>query len=158
MRTTFRTGILNNDPKGETGRGTQHWFEIHVVKDGKTSTERHEYFIMDVIEKKFDVESIKRPYLEKQRAYDQDLDKHQKEAKQAAEVERKESVKSNPELDEIIDAAILANEKSVAEFRGGKEKALNAIVGFVMKEIKSRSIVVVDPAFTVSTLLKQRLS
>ena len=158
MRTNFRTGILDIDPKGTTGRGTQFWLEINVIEDNKTSTERHEYFLLDILEKKFDIDSIKRPYLERQRIYDQELDKQAKNAKLAAETERKESIKSNPELDTILDSAILANEKSVNEFRSGKEKALNAIVGFVMKEIKSKNIHIVDPAFTVSTLLKQRLS
>jgi aspartyl-tRNA(Asn)/glutamyl-tRNA(Gln) amidotransferase subunit B len=36
-------------------------------------------------------------------------------------------------LEAAVDIAIAANAKSVAEFRAGKEKALNAIVGQVMK-------------------------
>jgi aspartyl-tRNA(Asn)/glutamyl-tRNA(Gln) amidotransferase subunit B len=36
-------------------------------------------------------------------------------------------------LEAAVDTAIAANAKSVAEFRAGKEKALNAIVGQVMK-------------------------
>jgi len=36
-------------------------------------------------------------------------------------------------LEAIVDAVIAANEKSVAEFRAGKDKAFNALVGQVMK-------------------------
>ncbi|MDQ2780796.1 MAG: Asp-tRNA(Asn)/Glu-tRNA(Gln) amidotransferase subunit GatB [Pseudomonadota bacterium] len=36
-------------------------------------------------------------------------------------------------LDALIDTVLVANEKSVAEFRAGKEKAFNALVGQVMK-------------------------
>jgi len=42
-------------------------------------------------------------------------------------------------LPEICRAVIEANEKSAADFRGGKEKALKALVGAVMRETKGRA-------------------
>ena len=36
-------------------------------------------------------------------------------------------------LEAIVDAVLKANEKSVAEYRAGKDKAFNALVGQVMK-------------------------
>jgi aspartyl-tRNA(Asn)/glutamyl-tRNA(Gln) amidotransferase subunit B len=36
-------------------------------------------------------------------------------------------------LEAIVDAVIAANERSVAEFRAGKDKAFNALVGQIMK-------------------------
>jgi aspartyl-tRNA(Asn)/glutamyl-tRNA(Gln) amidotransferase subunit B len=42
-------------------------------------------------------------------------------------------------LDELCRSAVAANAKSVADFKNGKEKALKAIVGAVMRESKGRA-------------------
>ncbi|HRP29526.1 MAG TPA: Asp-tRNA(Asn)/Glu-tRNA(Gln) amidotransferase GatCAB subunit B, partial [Burkholderiaceae bacterium] len=55
-------------------------------------------------------------------------------------------------LEAIIDAVIAANPKSVDEYRGGKDKAFNALVGQVMKASKGKA----NPA-QASALLKARL-
>ena len=52
----------------------------------------------------------------------------------------------------IVDSVLAANEKSVAEFRAGKDKAFNALVGQVMKASKGRA----NPE-QVGELLRQRL-
>jgi aspartyl-tRNA(Asn)/glutamyl-tRNA(Gln) amidotransferase subunit B len=56
------------------------------------------------------------------------------------------------ELEAIIDGVLAANQKSVEEFRSGKEKAFNALVGQVMKASKGKA----NPA-QVNALLKTRL-
>jgi aspartyl-tRNA(Asn)/glutamyl-tRNA(Gln) amidotransferase subunit B len=56
------------------------------------------------------------------------------------------------ELEAIVDAVIAANEKSVAEFRAGKDKAFNALVGQVMKASKGKA----NPA-QAGELLRRRL-
>ena len=56
------------------------------------------------------------------------------------------------ELEAIIDTVLAANEKSVAEFRSGKDKAFNALVGQVMKASRGKA----NPA-QVTELLKTRL-
>ncbi|MHB1213762.1 MAG: Asp-tRNA(Asn)/Glu-tRNA(Gln) amidotransferase subunit GatB [Thiobacillus sp.] len=56
------------------------------------------------------------------------------------------------ELEAIIDAVLAANPKSVEEFRAGKEKAFNALVGQVMKASKGKA----NPA-QVNELLKTKL-
>jgi aspartyl-tRNA(Asn)/glutamyl-tRNA(Gln) amidotransferase subunit B len=56
------------------------------------------------------------------------------------------------ELEAIVDAVIAANEKSVAEFRAGKDKAFNALVGQVMKASKGKA----NPA-QAGDLLRRRL-
>jgi aspartyl-tRNA(Asn)/glutamyl-tRNA(Gln) amidotransferase subunit B len=56
------------------------------------------------------------------------------------------------ELEKIIDAVLAANPKSVEEFRAGKDKAFNALVGQVMKASKGKA----NPA-QVNDLLKTRL-
>ena len=56
------------------------------------------------------------------------------------------------ELSAIIDAVIAANAKSVEEYRAGKEKAFNALVGQAMKVTQGKG----NPAL-VGELLKQKL-
>jgi len=55
-------------------------------------------------------------------------------------------------IEAMIDAVLAANQKSVDEFRAGKEKAFNALVGQVMKVSKGKA----SPA-QVNDLLKQKL-
>src|SRR6202789_2933328 len=57
------------------------------------------------------------------------------------------------ELEAIIDEVLAANEKSVEEFRAGKEKAFNALIGQAMKATKGKA----NPA-QVNELLKKKLS
>ena len=56
------------------------------------------------------------------------------------------------ELERIIDEVLAANAKSVEEYRAGKDKAFNALVGQVMKASKGKA----NPA-QVNALLKTRL-
>lgn len=42
-------------------------------------------------------------------------------------------------IEKLVDEAIAANPKAVADYRGGKEKALGAIVGFVMRQTKGQA-------------------
>ena len=55
-------------------------------------------------------------------------------------------------LEAIVDAVIAANERSVAEFRAGKDKAFNALVGQVMKASLGKA----NPA-QVGELLRRKL-
>jgi len=56
------------------------------------------------------------------------------------------------ELEKILDDILAANAKSVEEFRAGKEKAFNALVGQAMKATKGKA----NPA-AVNELLKKKL-
>jgi aspartyl-tRNA(Asn)/glutamyl-tRNA(Gln) amidotransferase subunit B len=56
------------------------------------------------------------------------------------------------ELERILDEVLAANAKSVEEFRAGKEKAFNALVGQAMKATKGKA----NPA-QVNELLKKKL-
>ncbi len=56
-------------------------------------------------------------------------------------------------LEKIIDAVLATNAKSIEEFRAGKDKAFNALVGQVMKASKGQA----NPA-QVNELLKHKLS
>jgi aspartyl-tRNA(Asn)/glutamyl-tRNA(Gln) amidotransferase subunit B len=56
-------------------------------------------------------------------------------------------------LEKIVDDVLAANAKSVEEYRAGKEKAFNAIIGQAMKATKGKA----NPA-QLTELLKQKLS
>ncbi len=56
-------------------------------------------------------------------------------------------------IEKIIDEVMAANAKSVEEFRSGKEKAFNALVGQVMKASKGKA----NPQ-QVNDLLRQKLT
>jgi aspartyl-tRNA(Asn)/glutamyl-tRNA(Gln) amidotransferase subunit B len=62
-------------------------------------------------------------------------------------------VSDSGEIEKIIDDVMAANVKSVEEFRSGKEKAFNALVGQVMKASKGKA----NPQ-QVNDLLRRKLS
>jgi aspartyl-tRNA(Asn)/glutamyl-tRNA(Gln) amidotransferase subunit B len=55
-------------------------------------------------------------------------------------------------LDAIVDEVLARNEKNIAEYRAGKDKAFNALVGQVMKASQGKA----NPA-QVNALLKSKL-
>jgi aspartyl-tRNA(Asn)/glutamyl-tRNA(Gln) amidotransferase subunit B len=55
-------------------------------------------------------------------------------------------------LEKIVDEVIAANAKSVEEYKSGKDKAFNALVGQVMKASKGKA----NPA-QATELLKKKL-
>ncbi len=57
------------------------------------------------------------------------------------------------EIEKLVDEAIAANPKAVADYRGGKEKALGAIVGHVMRQTKGQA-----NAAVVNELILARLN
>ena len=69
-------------------------------------------------------------------------------------IEAKDLKQSNDtgELERILDEVLAANQKSVDEYRAGKDKAFNALVGQAMKASKGKA----NPA-AVNDLLKKKL-
>lgn len=61
-------------------------------------------------------------------------------------------ISDSSEIEKIVDQVLATNTKSVEEFKSGKEKAFNALVGQVMKATKGKA----NPA-QVNALLKQKL-
>ena len=57
------------------------------------------------------------------------------------------------ELEQIIDGVLAANSKSVGEYRAGKEKAFNALVGQAMKATRGKG----NPA-QINEILKKKLA
>ena len=62
-------------------------------------------------------------------------------------------ISDSGEIESLVDAIIAANPKSVEEYRAGKEKAFNALVGQVMKASKGKA----NPA-QVNEILKNKLA
>ena len=62
-------------------------------------------------------------------------------------------VRDDDALDRIVDEVIAANARSVEEFRSGKEKAFNALVGQAMKASRGKA----DPA-RLNALLRKKLA
>jgi len=61
-------------------------------------------------------------------------------------------ISDSGEIEKIIDGVLAANAQQVADYRSGKEKAFNSLVGQVMKASKGKA----NPA-QVNALLKQKL-
>ena len=61
-------------------------------------------------------------------------------------------ISDSGEIESIVDQVIAANPQQVADYRSGKEKAFNSLVGQVMKATKGKA----NPS-QVNTLLKQKL-
>jgi aspartyl-tRNA(Asn)/glutamyl-tRNA(Gln) amidotransferase subunit B len=62
-----------------------------------------------------------------------------KPAKEIVDEEGMQQVSDEGEIEVVVQKAIEANPQAVEDFRNGKEKALGAIVGFVMKETKGQA-------------------
>ena len=55
-------------------------------------------------------------------------------------------------VEEVVDAVLSANEKSIADYRAGKDKAFGFLVGQVMKELRGKG----NPA-VITKILKEKL-
>jgi aspartyl-tRNA(Asn)/glutamyl-tRNA(Gln) amidotransferase subunit B len=56
-------------------------------------------------------------------------------------------------IEKLVDEVLAANEQQVTDYRNGKEKAFNSLVGQVMKATKGKA----NPA-QVNTMLKKKLT
>jgi aspartyl-tRNA(Asn)/glutamyl-tRNA(Gln) amidotransferase subunit B len=77
----------------------------------------------------------------------------QKHLDQLIEEQGLQQISDSGEIEKILDEVLAANQKSVEEFKAGKEKAFNALVGQAMKATKGKA----NPA-TVNELLKKKLA
>jgi len=71
---------------------------------------------------------------------------------QVIETKGLKQISDSGELEAMIDTVLAANEKSVEEFRSGKEKAFNALVGQIMKASQGKA----NPG-QVNELLRKKL-
>lgn len=122
-------GFLNAAEKElSEGPSVEHLLElVSVVDDGTISSNAGK----DVLEKM--VESGKSP-------------------RDIIEEEGMQKISDQSVIEELVDKAIAANPQAIEAFKGGKEAALGAIVGWVMKESKGQA----DPG-EVNQVLRSKL-
>jgi aspartyl-tRNA(Asn)/glutamyl-tRNA(Gln) amidotransferase subunit B len=76
-----------------------------------------------------------------------------KSADEAIEKQGLKQISDSGEIERLVDAAIVAGAKQVEDFRAGKEKALQSLVGQVMKASKGKA----NPA-QVNEILRRKLA
>ena len=67
------------------------------------------------------------------------MNETQKTAKEIIKEKDLEQINSRDKLEPLIESIILSSEKAVKEYQAGKEKALQSIIGKIMKETKGRA-------------------
>lgn len=153
MNLSILTGIEDNDPKGKTGVGTVYWTEVSVNGEVK---ERVTYGLLDLIQKRFDFDAFVKPFKDEFAKFQKEQADKEAAAKKAEREARTASVKADDLLEKLIAEVIATETKAVAEYKGGKEKALNAMTGKVIGQMKKAGR---EPdAFAITTLLKQKLA
>lgn len=152
----IRYGILDNDPKGKSGRGTVFWMEV-IVDD---QIKRYEWGLLEELRGEFSPEAAMKPARDEAARQATAAAEFKAAEKQAAQEERVAAIKSSPVLDEIIEFVVTSEPKSVAEFKSGKDKALNALVGKVIGQIKAKKLTAENTAdaFAINQLLRQKLA
>lgn len=75
-----------------------------------------------------------------------------KSAASIIEEEGMQQISDDSAIEEMVQKAIAANPKAIEDYKGGNEKALGAIVGFVMKESKGQA----NPG-KVNAILRKKL-
>jgi len=76
-----------------------------------------------------------------------------KSASEIIEAEGMQQISDDSAIEELVDKAIEANPKAIDSYKAGKEQALGAIVGWIMKESKGQA----NPA-KVNEILKKKIS
>ncbi len=78
---------------------------------------------------------------------------HPQRVDELIELRGLEQISDSGEIEKIVDEVLAANASQVADYKSGKEKAFNSLVGQVMKASKGKA----NPA-QVNALLKQKLT
>lgn len=153
MRYSITTGVLDNDPKGLTGRGTLFYMTVSL---GDKTFEYHEWGLLNELAGKFSPASISKTYRDLNRKADLEDSEREAKQKQKAQEDRAAAVKDDPALLALIEQVITVETKAISQYREGKEKALNAVVGKIIGLCKQQSIEA--DAFKITTLLKKQVS
>ena len=130
MKLSITTGIVDNDPNGETDIGTIFWFKIFYKSPSllidKTLT--HGLLELADLGGKINLQAI--------------VDELEAQAKADSELQTKAEIKNTPaqiigklpaaQLD-AVNKLIVENVAIIEQFKNGKDKALNALIGKIMK-------------------------
>ena len=152
------TWIIDNDPKGETGRGTLYGcrLEIDGIEHLKT------YHLLDQIENKLVWQEIKtlaklaeesNQRIQQQRNSEFELNRQAN--KKAQEDSKIANIKITKEIRDSINIVLEEYKQLLEQYKAGSEKALNSLVGKVLAQCKKTNIAA-NP-FDVSYTLKQEL-
>lgn len=148
-------GILDIDARGTTGIGTVYYMDVTL--DGVTT--RHQWGLLEQLS------GAVKPSLWSQAA----LDKIQQAIDDRSTAEKQEKLDSmkkredNVVVDDVLKRLVSAvcsdplAHKAIAEYRAGKEKALNSLVGLVIKQIRAEQLSVTFDAFTINRALQTAL-
>lgn len=145
-------GVLDSDPKGLSGRGTQFYIRI---TDNEGLDQYHNWHLLDELEGKFDLIAIKSPFVKRVNEEQVLLNRKEADNKVRKIQDRINNISINIRLEAIISEVIKNNQKTVLEFLNGKEKALNSLIGQIIN-ISKKEKGNYD-AFTISTLLRKSL-
>jgi len=152
----YVTGVLDNDAKGTTGVGTI--FFVDVTLDGIKT--RHTWGLVEQIQGKFDLDAVVAPVRERLKA----AASAQKAAEEQAKKEKMEQREASVVVDDVLASLVKTvlndsgSAKAISEYKSGKEKALNALVGSVIKQIRTQKLNVSFDAFTINRALQAQLA
>lgn len=150
----LRTGVLDNDHEGKTGRGTIFYLEI---TRGLEIIERHEYGLLEVVDGRFDRNAITEKYREADKAAEAEI-RAKADAKAIAEKQsRMDSLPNDPKLLALVKEAVEANPGIIKQIHAGRDKASNTLVGWVMNKVKDEGKSNTNPAH-VAVILKKFLA
>ena len=152
------TWIIDNDPKGETGRGTLYGcrLEIEGIEHLKT------YHLLDQIENNLVWQEIKtlaklaeesNQRIQQQRNSEFELNRQAN--KKAQEDSKISNIKITKDIRDAINIVLQEHKQLVEQYKAGSEKALNSLVGKILAQCKKTNVVA-NP-FDVSYTLKQEL-
>lgn len=147
---SITTGIIDIDAKGQNGRGTVYSMTVDAG-DGKPVT--YEYGLLEILNGSFNREAILAPLKKKADEIRAARESDEKTKKASALQDRVAAVGDDPTLIAIIKEILPAHGKAVAQFKVGNEKAINAIVGAIMKKHGQKY-----DALVIITLLKKIIS
>ncbi len=126
-----------------------------VTKPTPVMVKRWEWFEYEEFDGSFDKRALMEPYLAHNREQEAIEKAADTEAKKTAKAEREASVERDPALVAIIDEVIAQNPKVIQEFKSGKDKALNALVGQIIGATKKQQLTA--DAFTINKLLREQV-
>ena len=152
------TWIIDNDPKGETGRGTLFGcrFKINGIEHLKS------YHLLDQIENNLMWQEIKtlaklaeesNQRIQQQRNSEFEINRQAN--KKAQEDSKIANIKITKDIRDAINIVLEEYKQLVEQYKASSEKALNSLVGKILAQCKKTNIAA-NP-FDVSYTLKQEL-
>lgn len=153
MSLVIRRCVIDNDPKGETGIGTIFRLDVHV--NGVLQLQ-HDYGLLEWLDGRFNLDSVVKPYVEAYKLELQERELKELEEKKAQKEARLAAVKVDGKLEQLIDSVLVDDVKAVEQYKSGKEKALNALVGKVIVQLKKQGQEA--DAFAITTAMKRKLA